>query len=117
MNPLEKEILHKFSKQKVELALVEMFIKEVEELQIKSDNAIDEVIKVKSILQKSRQDINQVASSLKTLKTGQARIKKMYDELGIGLDPKIDKAMKKRLNVEFEAEELVKKLDSLIGMI
>ena len=117
MDNKTKNILQKFSKQKVELSLVEMFIKEVDEAEKKSDNAIDEIIKVKSILKKAKQDISEVASSIKTLKTGQARIKKMYDELGVGLDPKIDKAFKKRLNVQFEAEELVKKINSLIGML
>lgn len=112
-----KNILQKFSTQKVELALVEMFIKEVDEAGRKSDDAIDEIIKIKTILQKAKQDIDSVVSSLKTLKTGEGRIRKMYNELGVDIDPKIDKAFKKRLNVEFESEELVKKLNSLIGMI
>lgn len=112
-----QDILQKFSTQKVELSLVETFIKEVDEAGRKSDDAIDEIIKVKSILKKAKEDVNTVISSIKTLKTGEGRIRKMYDELGVALDGKTSAAIKKRQFVEEEAEELIKKLNNLIATI
>jgi predicted nucleic acid-binding Zn-ribbon protein len=119
---IKKEIAEKLFKaelkqEKVELALVDMFISEVDEAAKKSDIAIDEVIKVKKDLVQAEQKLKSVLSSLKTLKGGAARIRKMFAELGTTIDPKVESAIKKRTNVEFEAEELVKKINKLVSMI
>lgn len=105
------------NQERVELALTDDFISEVNEAAKKSDLAIDKVIDIKKVLNKTKAELNKVENSLKTLKTGQGRIRKMYAELGVEPDAKLEAAFKKRLNVEFEVEEFIKKLNGLIGMI
>ena len=116
-----KELLAKIESivkgEKVELALVDNFIKEVDIAAKKSDTAIDNVIDIKKVLNKSKSELDQVIQSLRTLAGGQSRIRKMYAELGIEPEAKLEAAFKKRSNVEIEVEELIKKINGLIGMI
>jgi hypothetical protein len=116
-----KELLAKIESivkgEKVELALVDNFIIEVDIAAKKSDTAIDNVIDIKKVLNKSKSELDQVIQSLRTLAGGQSRIRKMYAELGIEPEAKLEAAFKKRSNVEIEVEELIKKINGLIGMI
>ena len=116
-----KELLAKIESivkgEKVELALVDNFIIEVDIAAKKSDTAIDNVIDIKKVLNKSKSELDQVIQSLRKLAGGQSRIRKMYAELGIEPEAKLEAAFKKRSNVEIEVEELIKKINGLIGMI
>ena len=103
--------------QRVELALVDSFISEVDAADQKLDVAVDDVLRVKNDLAQAEQKLKAVISSVKTLKTGAIRIQKMYDELGTPIDSKVESAIKKRLSIEFEAEEFVKRINKLISMI